>query len=111
MAKRTNEADDAQQAQADEFRERLQNAYTFVEAQKTTQSFSALTPEDCFDRFIERVSGKDTQARPNVLNRITKVKNEVLASVEKIKALPPESFRKPKPTEDANPPVEAYDPE
>lgn len=103
MAKDPAEAD-PQQEQATEFRERLQNAYSFVEGQKTTQSFAALTPEDCFDQFIERVSGKDTQSRPNVINRITKIKNEVLATIEKVKAMPPEAFRDPKPEEDVNTP-------
>ncbi len=46
------------------------------------------------DRFIERVSGKDTQARPNAINRIARIKNNVIASVEKIKALPASTFRK-----------------
>lgn len=101
MAKDPAEADSAQE-QATEFRETLQNAFAYVEGQKITQSFSAFTPEDCFDRYIERVSGKDTEARPNVLNRIAKVKNDVLASIEKIKAMPPEAFREARPDEDVN---------
>lgn len=79
--------------QADEYRETLQNAYAFIEGQKVTQSFSALTPEECFDRFIERVSGAGTQARPNVLDRIARIKSEVLATIEKVKATPPDAFR------------------
>lgn len=105
MAKDPAEADRAQEV-ATEFREKLQDAYAFVEGAKATQSFSALTPEDCFDRFIERVEGKDTPQRPNVLNRLEKVKNEVLATVAKVKAMPPEAFRQAKPDEDVNPPVE-----
>ena len=101
MAKDPAEADSAQE-QATEFREKLQDAFAFIEGQKITQSFSALTPEDCFDRYIERIEGKDTAARPNVLNRITKVRNEVLASIEKIKAMPPEAFREARPNEDVN---------
>ncbi len=101
MAKDPAEADSAQE-QATEFRETLQNAFAYVEGQKTTQSFSALTPEDCFDRFIERIEGKDTTARPNVLNRIAKVRSEVLASIEKIKAMPPEAFRDAREYEDVN---------
>lgn len=101
MAKDPAEADSAQD-QATEFRETLQGAFAFVEGQKITQSFSALTPEDCFDAFIERVEGKDTTARPNVLNRIAKVRNDVLASIEKIKVMPPEAFREARPDEDVN---------
>lgn len=101
MAKDPAEADSAQE-QATEFRETLQDAFAFIEGQKTTQSFSALTPEDCFDRYIERIEGRDTPARPNVLNRIAKVRSEVLASIEKIKAMPPEAFREARPSEDVN---------
>jgi len=101
MAKKTAE-DDARQNEADRYREVLANAYGFVEGQKAVQSFSALTPEDLMDRFIERVSGKDTQSRPNVLNRIAKVKNDILASVAKIKALPSDAFRAHDPTKDVN---------
>ena len=101
MAKDLAEAD-ASQSQAQAFRESLQDAYSFVEGQKTVQSFTALTPEDCFDRFIERIEGQDTQSRPNVLNRILKVKNEVLATIEKVKAMPAEAFRDPQPEEDVN---------
>lgn len=86
--------DDLRQNEAEKYREAVANAYTFVEAQKSVQSFTALTPEDLMDRFIERVSGKDTQARPNVINRIARIKNNVISAVEKIKALPADAFRK-----------------
>lgn len=104
MAKDPAEADQAQE-KATDFREKLQNAYSFVEGAKATQSFSALTPEDCFDRFIERIEGKDTPQRPNVLNRLEKVKNDVLATVAQVKAMPPEAFREAKPDQDVNTPV------
>ena len=101
MAKEPAEADSAQD-QATEFRETLQNAFAFIEGQKITQSFAALTPEDCFDAFIERVSGAATTARPNVIDRIAKVKSDVLASIEKIKAMPPDAFREAQPDKDVN---------
>ena len=97
------------QEQADEFREDLQNAYAYVEGQKAVQSFSALTPEDCFDRFIGRVEGKDTIARPNVLHRIENVKARVLASIAKIKTMPPEAFKFPRGDKDVNTPVKPSD--
>jgi hypothetical protein len=104
--------DDPRQKQADDYREVVANAYAYVEGQKSAQSFSALTPEDLMDRFIERISGKDTQARPNVLNRIARIKNELTATIAKVKALPDDAFRRrddetdvntsPSPTEDTN---------
>lgn len=109
MAKTSAEADPSQQ-QADEYREILANAYAFVEGAKSVQSFTALTPEDLMDRFIERIEGKDSPARPNVLNRLTKIKNELTSAVEKIKAMPAEAFRRADPAKDVNTPVVETDP-
>ena len=97
--------DDKRQQQADEYREVVASAYAYIEAQKSVQSFAALTPEDLMDRFIERIEGKDTEARPNVLNRIAKIKRELQKTVEKVKALPPSAFRRPSQTKDVNTPV------
>lgn len=108
MAKTSAEANPAQQ-QADEYREILANAYAFVEGAKSAKSFTALTPEDLMDRFIERIEGKDTQARPNILNRLAKIKHELESAVEKIKAMPPEAFRRADPAKDVNTPVEETD--
>lgn len=99
-----NAEDDKRQQQADEYREVIANAYTYVEAQKSVQSFAALTPEDLMDRFIERIEGKDTQARPNVLNRIAKIKRDVEATAAKVKALPESAFRRPSSATDVNTP-------
>lgn len=94
--------DDPRQKQADEYREVVANAYAYIEGQKSAQSFAALTPEDLMDRFIERIAGKDTQARPNVLNRIAKIKNELTATISKIKALPDDAFRRQNDATDVN---------
>lgn len=102
--KKTSAEEEKQQDQADQYREIIQNAYTFVESQKAVQTFAALTPEDLMDRFVERVSGADTQARPNTLNRYKKIKDELLASIAKIKAMPPEAFRRPDSSKDVNTP-------
>lgn len=97
--------DEQSQRTAEAYRELLSNAYAFVEGQKLIQTTSALTPEDLYDRFIERISGKDTQSRPNVLNRIEKLKNDMIASIEKIKAINPEDFRQPDAGQDVNTPI------
>ena len=96
---------DPAQSKNEELREQLETAYAFVEGQRATQSFYALTPEECFDRFIERIEGKDTQSRPNVLNRITNVKNNVLAAIKQVKDLPDDAFRDTDPKKDVNTPA------
>jgi hypothetical protein len=75
-----------------ELRRSLNNAYAFVEGQKSAQSFAALTIEDLLDQQIESIEGKDTQARPNQLNRIMKTVNDVVAAAEKIKSMPDDAF-------------------
>jgi len=108
VPKKTAE-DDKRQDQAQQHREILSNAYAFVEGQKATKSFAAITPEDLYDRFIERVEGADTQARPNVLNRITRTKNELSSAVAALRVLPAEAYRTPNPSTDVNTPVEVVD--
>lgn len=101
-----NSQDDPKlQAQNLELRKALSDAYSAVEGQKSVQSFNALTFEDLVDQQIERISGKDTQARPNDLNRIQKVLANVVDAVAKIKAMPPENFAKQDEQRDVNTPA------
>lgn len=90
------------QSQNLELRKALNDAYAAVEGAKTVQSFNAVTFEDLADQQIARIAGKDTPTRPNELNRIKRVLNNVVQAVAKIKALPPESFAKKDESRDAN---------
>lgn len=94
-----------------ELRRALGNAYAFVKGRESVQSFSAFTFEDAMDQQIERIEGKGTELRPNELDRITKIENEILQAVNKIKELPPEAFIEPDVENDVNTPpeVEAED--
>lgn len=83
-------------------REVLSNAYAALQAEKTVQSFGAFTFEEAMDAQIERISGKGTQLRPNELDRVSRILNQVRDAVTQVKALPPESFAKPKEGEDVN---------
>lgn len=105
MSGNASTQDDPQQQQQNlELREALSDAYSSIEGYKAAQSFGALTFEDLADQQIARISGPDTDSRPNELNRVQRVLNNVLQAVTKIKALPPESFAKPDPSRDANTP-------
>ena len=90
------------QSQNLELRKALSDAYAAVEGAKAVQSFAALTFEDLADQQIQRISGPDTEARPNELNRVQRVLNNVIQAVAKIKALPPESFAKQMEDRDVN---------
>jgi hypothetical protein len=83
-------------------REALSNAYTALQAEKSVQSFGAFTFEEAMDAQIERIEGKGTQLRPNELDRVNKILNQVRDAITQVKALPPEAFAKPKEGEDVN---------
>ena len=83
-----------QQEQNLELRRAINDAYAFVEGQKLVQSFSAVTFEELLDQQIERIEGTSTVQKPNEIERITRVEQEVISAVEKIKALPDDAFKK-----------------
>lgn len=100
-------AEDASfQGEAENLRIDIHNAYAFVEGQRFTQSFASFTVEEAMDAFVERLSGKDTPVRPNVINRTKGVAARVAAAVEKIKAMPADAFRASDPATDVNTPAE-----
>lgn len=106
MSGNTSSKDDPKlQSQNLELRRALNDAYASVEGAKAVQSFNAITFEDLADQQIERISGADTEARPNELNRVTRVLNNVLQAVAKIKEMPPESFAKQDADRDVNTPA------
>lgn len=96
------------QGEAESLRTDIHNAYAFVEGQRFTQSFASFTVEEAMDAYVERLSGKDTPVRPNVINRTKAVAARVAAAVEKIKAMPADAFRAADPATDVNTPVEGY---
>jgi len=100
-------ASDASKAQEeiDALRTDVHNAYAFVEGQRFTQSFASFTVEEAMDAYVERLSGKDTQQRPNVINRTKNVAERVAVAVKKIKDLPADAFRAADSATDVNTPV------
>lgn len=82
----------------------MSSSYAFVKGAELAQSFSAITPEDCVDALIQQIEGQRFDGRLNKLAELDKIKNDLLAAVEQIKAIPPEEFLEAKPAEDVNPP-------
>lgn len=98
-------ADDSTQNQNLELRQALNDAYAFIEGQKTVQAFAAVTFEELLQEQNDTLTGPDTESRPNAFNRITKLSNAVQQAVEKIKAMPPTAFVESDPTTDVNSPA------
>lgn len=89
-----------------ELRTSIADAYSFVEGQKSVQSFTAVTFEDLVDQQIERIEGKGTTTRPNMLTRVDQLEARLKASVDKLKKLPAEAFSQTDPENDVNTPPE-----
>lgn len=70
----------------------LNNAYAALIGQQTTQTFTAFTFEEAVDAQLERIEGAGTLLRPNLLDRVSRVEEEVKAAVAKIQQIPPEQF-------------------
>lgn len=85
-----------------ELRRVLNNAYGFVQGQQATQSFSALTYEELANDQIERIEGPGTTLRPNELDRIDKMEQELLKLVDQVRTIPPENFLLSDPAKDVN---------
>ena len=83
----------------------LNDAYAALEGDKTTQSFSAITFDECAQLQIQLISGPDTPTRPNQLNQVKNTLNSLQQAVKQIMALPPEAFQTPDRERDVNPPV------
>lgn len=97
-------ADDASQEQNLQLRTALNDAYGFIEGQKSVQSFAAVTFEELADQQINTLVGPDTESRPNAYNRISKISTAVQQAVAKIKALPDNAFVTADPSTDVNTP-------
>lgn len=81
--------------QAQELRRAVANAYGFVMGQETTESFSCITFEELLDQQIQRIEGPGTDIRPNVLDRIKKTREDLIAAVGKIRQQPDDFFKPP----------------
>jgi len=92
-----------------DLRRAVASAYAFVKGNESVQSFSSFTFEDAMDAQIERIEGKDTQARPNALHRIDKIENDLVDAANKIKSLPPELFNDQDASTNVNTPPEGAD--
>jgi hypothetical protein len=92
------------QAKEIRLRRAVGNAYGQLVGGQNVQSFMSFTLEDALDLQIEQIEGEGTDVRPNLLNRLTLVEQEVVKAVEEIKALPANAFRRADESRDVNTP-------
>jgi hypothetical protein len=106
MASKTEEESQALSDQdlSQTLRRSLSHAYAALLGDQTSQSFAAFTLEEALDAQIERIEGKASALRPNLLDRIKRIENETLQAVAQIKPMEPEKFVEPNPETDVNTP-------
>ncbi len=80
----------------------LGDAYSTLLGQQTIQAFSAFTFEEAIDAQIERIEGKGTSRRPNLLERVDRVEQSTLQAINVLKKVPPEDFLEPDDATDVN---------
>lgn len=90
----------------EELRRVLNQSLGAVQGRQTTESFFALTYEELADQQIERISGQGTATRPNELERVNRVEQDLLNAVAQIRNIPPEQFLLSDSTRDVNTPVD-----
>lgn len=83
-------------------RRAINNAYAALEGQKNVNSFAAFTFEDAMDLQIERIEGKGSKLRPNELERVDSIEQEMIKAVAELKDVPPEQFLQPDEDRDVN---------
>jgi hypothetical protein len=90
------------QQQNQNIRVALSDAYAAVQGNTTNQSFNSVTFEELANQQILAISGPDTQSRPNELDAIQNVLNNLTQAVTQIMNAPPEQFLEPDSSRDVN---------
>ena len=83
-------------------RRALNDALASMLGTQANKTFQAFTFEEAVDLQIEAIEGTGTALRPNRLERVDKIEQEMLKAVTELKDVPPEQFLEPDPTEDVN---------
>ncbi len=83
-------------------RQVLNHAFGALEGQKSIQSFNAYTFEEALNDQIELIEGESSRLRPNQLDRVKRVQEEIATAVQELKKVPPEEFLQPDEDHDVN---------
>lgn len=84
---------DTQQEETIRQRIALESAYAQLLGEQTNQTFAAFTFEEALDLQIEQIQGAGTEAHPNLLGRVERIKSQLLQAVEQISQVDPSQFQ------------------
>lgn len=99
-------AEQASKEQLREYRRVVAAAVGELRSNEIRNSFAALSFEELIDQHIDRMTGTTDANHPSRLSRITKVRDDLAANIEGIKATPPAAFTRSSSGDNANTPVE-----
>lgn len=88
-----------------QYRTVVARAYSFVAGQQSVQTFSAITFEELAAQQIDRLSGKGSAGRPNAIQAIQRVAQDLQNVAQQIMQTDPSAFLVPDATQDVNTPV------
>ncbi len=100
MAERTEA--EASKETLKQYREVTASVVGFVRSREITRAFTSLSLEELIDRRIARIEAPQDGQRPGALAQILKIKTDFVNAIEGIRATPPDAFRSPDPSTDAN---------
>lgn len=81
------------------------SAYAAVVGQQQVQTFAAITFEELAAQEIDRLNGKGTNGRPNALQQIQRIANDLQSVATQIMNTDPSAFLIPDTNNDVNTPV------
>ncbi len=89
-----------------EFRRVVADAVGELRSAEIRNTYSALSLEELMDKHIQSLTGNDDPMRPSRLSRLNKVKDDLSNSIEAMKEVPPDLFRRQDTDGDVNTPPE-----
>lgn len=94
---------DARREQLREFRRVVAAAVGELRSEELRNAFSALSLEELVDEAVRRLDDSATDPiNPSRLQRIRKVRDDLVNNIAAMKETPPEYFRSPDPERDVN---------
>ncbi len=93
MTRRDLLEQDKQESDVERQRYALSNAYGALRGREHAESLAAFTLEEAIDAHIERIEGAGSQTHPNQLDRIERVRSDLLAAVSAVRSVSPDKFK------------------
>ncbi len=107
MAETTPRAGSREQLR--EFRRIVANAVGELRSKEIRDAYAALSIEELMDQHVARLEETSDPINPSRLQRLKKVRDDLVNNIEAMKATPPENFRRHDASNDVNTAPEGED--